>query len=317
LVLGGGGITGAAFHFGSLLAIEMATGWNPATAEVIVGTSGGAAVAAVVRSGRPILDALVGDAHGRKDLARDLHAQLYPRARPGGLLRWVRHGLIPGARRPGLSLLLGSPAPYHALGIADWVEDRAGEAANSWPDEPTLVVAYDLEARTRVAFGTDESPDVPIKLAVAASSAVPMLYEPIEIDGRLYIDGGVASGTSADLVLGNPDPLDLVIVIAPMASDEARHGALFYEDMLDRAGREALAAEVDHIRRVWPQAEVVILKPTPDVLEELRPNPLATSAAVPGFLRTLRALRDELSRPDVWAKLDRHCLQPNHRAAEM
>ena len=29
LVLGGGGITGAAFHFGTLLALRMATGWDP------------------------------------------------------------------------------------------------------------------------------------------------------------------------------------------------------------------------------------------------------------------------------------------------
>jgi NTE family protein len=306
LVLGGGGITGAAYHLGVLLAIEMATGWSASDAEVIVGTSGGAAVAAVVRGEHQILDALVGDASGRSELAEDLHRQLYRRARPGGVMRWIRHGLIPGVRKPGFSMLMGSPAPYTASGIADWVASRTGAVADSWPDEPTIIVAYDLEAKERIPFGTEDSPDVPLKIAVSASSAVPMIYEPVEIDGRLYVDGGVASGTSADFVLGNPEPLDLVVLIAPMAADEHRSGALFYEDLLDRAGREALAAEVDHIRRVWPKCDVLVLKPDPGTLETLRPNPLSTSAAIPGFLHTLRSLRDELSKDEVWSVLAKH-----------
>ena len=61
LVLGGGGITGAAFHFGALLSLRMATDWNPAEADVVVGTSSGAVVAALVRSERLSLDALIGD----------------------------------------------------------------------------------------------------------------------------------------------------------------------------------------------------------------------------------------------------------------
>ena len=40
LVLGGGGVTGAAFHFASLFALQMATGWNPDDAEVVVAFDG-------------------------------------------------------------------------------------------------------------------------------------------------------------------------------------------------------------------------------------------------------------------------------------
>ena len=42
-------MAGGAYHFGTLLALEMATGWDPDDAEVIVGTSSGAFVAAMVR----------------------------------------------------------------------------------------------------------------------------------------------------------------------------------------------------------------------------------------------------------------------------
>jgi NTE family protein len=316
LVLGGGGITGAAFHLGTLLAIQMATGWDPTTADVVVGTSGGAAVAAVARSETLTLDSLVGNSSARDDFTASLRKQLYRRARPRGVVRWMRHGIIPGVRKPGLSLILGSPAPYSALGIADWVEERIGrELADGWPTKPTLIVAYDLADRRRVAFGTEESPDVSLKTAVAASSAVPLLYEPMRIRDRDYVDGGVASGTSVDLLLGSPEPLDFVMVVAPMASEGSRDGAAFYEDMLDRAGNEALHAELELLSRTWPDTEVLVIKPTGEVLDTLRPNPLSVTASVPAFLMTLRSMRTELGRASVWPLLRRHLLAGGHSVA--
>ena len=51
LVLGAGGATGHAFHVGVLSALEEATGWDPRTADVIVGTSAGAVIGALLRGG--------------------------------------------------------------------------------------------------------------------------------------------------------------------------------------------------------------------------------------------------------------------------
>src|SRR5512143_2638439 len=51
LVLGAGGATGHALHIGVLTALEETTGWDPRTADVIVGTSAGAIIAALLRGG--------------------------------------------------------------------------------------------------------------------------------------------------------------------------------------------------------------------------------------------------------------------------
>jgi NTE family protein len=313
LVLGGGGVTGAAFHFASLFALRMATGWDPNDAEVVVGTSSGAVVAAMLRGEAFNLTALVGDADGEEEVAALLADRVYRRSRPTGVLRWVRHGLLPGIRRPGVRLILGSPAPYTTDGIVEWLESNLGEAAHSWPDRPTIVVAYELEGKRRVAFGTEDAPDTGIATAVAASAAVPMVFQPVEIDGRRYVDGGIASGTSADLLLGSDDPLDLVVVVAPMAADQSRPDARFYEPVVDRFGHEALDAEKSRIGDVWPETEVLILRPSVEVLDETRPNPLSTHAAVPAFLKTLRWMRRELARSEVWEMLSRHLLVPGHR----
>src|ERR1700712_1090249 len=51
LVLGAGGVLGAAGTVGALRALELATGWDPRTAEVVVGTSAGSVLAAFVGLG--------------------------------------------------------------------------------------------------------------------------------------------------------------------------------------------------------------------------------------------------------------------------
>jgi NTE family protein len=306
LVLGGGGVTGAAFEMAALMAVELATGWSSNDAEVVVGTSAGSFVTSLVRSDRLDLDSLVRHGDSRIDVAERVAGHLFMR-RPGVKLgTWVRHGLLPGVRRPGLTMLLGSPAPWEAAGLANWVRDTIGEAGDTWPAKPTVITAFDVGRRRRVAFGTEAAPTVGLADAVAASSAIPLVFRPYPIDGRLYVDGGVVSGTHADLVLGNPRPLDLVLVIAPMAADEDRDGARFYERLFDEAGSTALTQEVAAIGTAWPNCEILILRPTPAVLSAMRPNPMDPKAAVPTFVRTLSSMKRALAQPEVWSVLERH-----------
>ena len=305
VVLGGGGVTGASYEVAALMALELATGWDPSAADVIVGTSGGAYVTALVRSGRLDLDSMVMRHEDREAVADRISGHLFTRDRGVRVGRWVRHGLLPGILKPGLQMLLGGPAAWSTDGLADWVRDQSGPAAESWPVKPTIITAFDVAARRRVAFGTESAPDVSLADAVAASSAIPVAFQPREVDGRLYVDGGVVSGTHADLVLGSPDPLDLLIIIAPMAAEEDREGAWFYEKVFDRVGRTALGSELTRIHEEWPETDVVVLRPSPAVLEVMRPNPLDPDAAVPTFIRALIAMRRKLADPEIWSVLER------------
>ena len=313
LVLGGGGVTGASYQMATLMAIELATGWDVNDADVVVGTSGGAYVAALLRNGRLEIDSLVRDDDDRAAVAERLRRNLFVKAPGGDVTRWVRHGLLPGLRRPGLTMLLGSPARYHASGLAEWVEESIGREAPAWPARPTVIPAYDVVGRSRVAFGTVDAPDASVADAVAASSAIPLLFRPYEIDGRWFVDGGVASGTHADLVLGAPAPLDLVIVVAPMAAMEDRQGAWIHERVFDRVGRRSLDEEIGIVRRRWPHADVLVLRPAPQVLDVMRPNPMNTDAAVPTFVRTLASMKRKLALTHVWDLLDRHLCRADMR----
>lgn len=315
LVLGGGGITGASFQIAALMALELACEWEANQARVVIGTSGGSYVAALVRSGRLDLDSMVRYGEDPGSVADRIRRHVFtsdPGIRVG---RWVRQGLLPGLRRPGVTMLMGCPARYGAQGLAGWVREQVGEAADSWPERPTVITAYDLATRDRVAFGTVAAPEVSLAEAVAASSAIPVLFHPHVIGDRAYVDGGVASGTHLDLVLGSSEELDLVIVIAPLAAEEGRRGAWLGERLFDRVGRRSLDEEMAIVAEAWPHTDVLVLRPTPAVLAAMRPNPMAPEAAVPTFIRTLAAMKRKLAEPEVWDLLHHHLDPPRVHAA--
>lgn len=307
IVLGGGGITGASYEIAALMALRMATGFDPNASEVVVGTSAGSFVTALLRHDRLGLDCLVWPGDTRADVAERVARHVFVRDSGVKIGPWLRHGVLRSLRRPGLTMLLGSPARYSSGGLASWVREEIGpHASGGWPDRPTVITAFDVADGSRVAFGTESAPDVGMADAVAASSAIPLLFRPWEIDGRMYVDGGVSSGTHADLVLGSSQPLDLVIVLAPMASEEDREGAWFHERVFDRVGRTALGEEIRHIHDAWPDTDLLVLRPSPHALAAMRPNPMDAAAAVPSFIRTLIGMRRTLGRPEIWTLLERH-----------
>ncbi len=304
--MGGGGITGAAFDFGALLALRMATGWEPNDADVLIGTSSGAFVGAMVRGDALHLDAFTGTGETEDEIHEWLNGYLYTRGAPRGAIRWIRRGLLPAIRQPSLHIALGSPGIYRTDGLQRWVADAVGPVAHGWPEKSTAMVAYDVRDRSRVPFGTEAAPETTLAEAVAASAAVPFVYEPVRIHDRWYADGGMGSGTSADLLLAHPEPLDLVIIVAPFAATAPRSGGRMYEDMFDRVGRKALSAEIALLATHWPDTDVVVLRPDETVLEVSRPNPMSAGATIPTFLATLRSMQHELARSSVWNVLTRH-----------
>jgi NTE family protein len=76
-----------------------------------------------------------------------------------------------------------------------------------------LLPAVDAVTGELMVFTRDSG--VELVDAVAASCAVPGVWPPVTIGGRRYIDGGVRSGTNADLAAG----ADRVLIITPTLPD--------------------------------------------------------------------------------------------------
>lgn len=95
--------------------------------------------------------------------------------------------------------------------------------------------------------------------AAVASSAVPMLFEPVEIEGRRFVDGGVFSNQPLHAVLA--DGADAMVVLlmspghGPSPDDRPRHMMSLGFRLLEIANWRDLQAELDGLPSDWTRAD--------------------------------------------------------------
>ncbi len=82
--------------------------------------------------------------------------------------------------------------------LHQWLKDVIGELAFSDIKIPLTVMATDIQAGKPMAFNASETPDVLIADACRASASVPFVWQPAEINGRVYVDSGVVNNIPVD-----------------------------------------------------------------------------------------------------------------------
>lgn len=232
---------GGAWLIGALHALVEATGrtgreWDPASAHTIVGTSAGSVIGSLLAEGLPTWFMVHHQGGGDVAGMTDVTGEPIWSADEGSrrLRTWT--GDIP-------RLVLGSPAlalratlqPWRyppATRLTGWVgrgflsTDEIGRMIRSvrpdgWSTHDGLrIVALDYATGRRVVFGQDDAPAAELWQAVEASCAIPGLYKPVRIAGRLYVDGGVWSPSNLDLLarLADDSVIDTVVALNPMSS---------------------------------------------------------------------------------------------------
>ncbi|GGW13417.1 patatin [Streptomyces capoamus] len=203
LVLGPGSHVGTAWMAGLAYGLRR-DGVELGEADLIVGTSAGAIVAALLATGQ--------DPGRLAASARQPAHRLKVDPRRMGEVFAVLNdrSLEPGeARRHVGRLTLESTdlAAEEAL-----VAGRAALiGAAAWPERRLLITAVDATTGEPVVWDRDSG--VPLVHAVAASSSFPGAAPPVAIAGRRYMDGALRAGPNADLAVG----ARTLVVVEPMA----------------------------------------------------------------------------------------------------
>jgi predicted acylesterase/phospholipase RssA len=235
LVLGGGGFTGGVYEIGALRAIDLlATNRNVNQFDVYVGTSAGAFVCSLAANGvtpEEMMRVLNRDlASPLRDI--DLRTLLSPNYR--GFLRsaltlpfkaaGIARGLVDNVAEVSavdLATALAAVLPnglYTGRGIERYVVEALADPDRTndfrMLERELYLIATDLDTTERVVLGEGDWAGVPISQAVAASGALPGIYEPVEIEGREYIDGGILSTTNVDVAIERG--AKFVVVINPL-----------------------------------------------------------------------------------------------------
>jgi len=213
LVLGGGGITGIAWEIGLLLGLREA-GVDLTGADTVVGTSAGSVVGAQLTSGTPLEDLYAGQL---ADPSGEIGASF-------GRLTLVTYAallLAPGSGRAKRRRLGRASVRAASRAGATLAEDRVRVIrerlpVDAWPDRDLRVTAVDADTGEFVVL--DRHGEVDLVHAVASSCAVPLVWPPVAMAGRRLVDGGVRSGTNADVAEG----ADPVVVLAPLPRSLSR-----------------------------------------------------------------------------------------------
>jgi predicted acylesterase/phospholipase RssA len=289
LVLAGGGITGGLYEVGALMALDaLFENTNVREFDLYVGTSAGAFVAALVAnnvSPTRIRDTLE---HDRRTLPHLTGSQFLS-------VPWRNHlatiprlaGAIPGVIQHlwsnwGDALVLdtlGSLLNHLPAGILspDGLEAyvrrvlTTGGRSNEFRRlrRRLLIPSTKLDTAEIHVFGEYRADPTPISKAVAASAAVPILFEPVRIDGVDYVDGAVSKTAHTRLAIDRGARLVVLVnPLRPLVLDGATSrplrdgGALTiaaqsFRVALHRRLREGLKRHAyEH-----PDTDVVLLEP--------------------------------------------------------
>jgi NTE family protein len=209
LVLAGGGIAGIAWETGFLLGVQDVSAIAATkllSADVLLGTSAGATVAAQISGGAGLADLYA------RQLATTTH-EIAPQLDIDELLGLFESAAANSASMTQRLQLIGDQAAS-ASTVAEDVR-RAVIArrlpSHEWPERRLEVTAIDVGTGERVVF--DRHSGVPLVDAVAASCAVPAVWPPVTIGTRRFMDGGVGSSANLDVVRN----CATVVMLAPTA----------------------------------------------------------------------------------------------------
>jgi predicted acylesterase/phospholipase RssA len=318
LVLAGGGLTGAVYEIGALRAIdELLVGRDVRSFDIIVGTSAGALVGAMLAKGitpGEMLQILDGThpLH-RRSRIRPEHlfslntGELLRRSRrlPATIKNAVWHYL---RHRSDMNLFdliwsLVEVLPsglYDNKALMDFVRENLRLRGLSDDFEGTLaelyIIATDLDTGERVIFGRPPWERVPLSLAIAASSAVPLLYRPVRIGDHEFVDGGLRGTASLDLAI--EAGAKLIVCINPLVPIDNSNkqgipvlgpdGKFISDKGLQAVGSQSLrialqsglAYHVKQLRRRHPDVDILLIEPRSDDYKMFFYNIMRYSARV-------------------------------------
>jgi predicted acylesterase/phospholipase RssA len=173
------------------------------------------------------------------------------------------------------------------------------------------ISATDLDTGERAIFGDVTHRGTPISKAVQASTALPLFYRPVKINGREYTDGAIRKSLHIDVALKRG--ADLVICINPLVplyndlnkkaipvlGGQGEHlsekGLVYIAHQVMRIlVHSRVSSGLEKYRRFYPHVDILLIEPRADDYEMFFYNIMKYSARVSiarhGYEETLGAL---------------------------
>jgi predicted acylesterase/phospholipase RssA len=297
IALAGGGPLGGIYEIGASVALdECIVGLDFNHADMFVGVSSGSLVAAALANGispqrlaRILIHNDVEEFFDPEVLMRPAFGEYLQRVLsvPGLLLSAttdylsdpLHHGLFESFQRLSRAIPTGLFDNRGIDRIMRELFSRPGRTNDFRKLKHRLVlVATDLDSGESIEFGSPGHDDVPISIAVQASTALPGLFPPVRIGGHYYVDGALIKTLHASVAL--KEGAELVICINPLVpfdAELAAHRNAREREALNDGGlpvvlsqtfraiiHSRMQAGMDRYRHQYENADVILFEPSRD-----------------------------------------------------
>jgi len=307
LVLAGGGLSGAYYQIGALRAInDLLVDRTVNDFDIYIGTSSGALISSFIANGVSpemmfrVLNGSNKDIRliSRKEIFKLNHKEYFRSGLriPAKVVKAFSHFFSNIGNNTFIDLMwsLSDVLPvgfYDTSSIAGFIQHTFQELGidDSFSKTPHefYVIATDLGTGNRAIFGHDFI-ETPISDAIAASSALPIFYKPVTINGNEYIDGGLRGIASLDLAI--ECGAKLVVCINPLVpldnnksnGDQTRE--IDREKLYERGfttvanqtirilTHSGLHDHIKQLKRTCQDVDIILIEPKPNDQKMFIPN---------------------------------------------
>ncbi len=246
LVLSGGGARGFA-HIGVLKVLEE----NRIPVDFVAGASMGALVGSLYATGRTPaeMEQLVETLDWEKLLSGSpAYDELTYRRKQDK--RNIPGGITLGGKNVKDLKLPGSLNPGHEIGL---VIDDLMLPYSTVEDFSNLPIPFRCVATDMVNAETVVLKNGSLQQSLRATMAIPAVFAPVEINGKILADGGVLNNIPTDVAKNMGADIILVVNIETQIGDRSA-----LEDLLGVLGQTLVVATIENSRRSLQQANIII-----------------------------------------------------------